>query len=339
MPDNSLRHAEAMARAQILDALAQAFHDPAILAGVGAQSELEKVLRNALQTLGSAACRRALFTLADLPPAGAEALRQRFQRLVYRSDARPLPLSESLALNGRLVSPTTDAVLQTYSEFGVQPQDELPDAAPVELSFLAYLVEAEAEAWLMEQANEARRLRSVQRRFLNDHVLAWLPALGQALARSADPHLAMLGQLLRDFLKEEQLRVLVGDAQKTQGDIPLIPDAGQCGLCGFCVQTCPTSALWIAENDSESALLLKPEHCIGCAKCLSVCPDDALTMSARPDALPTIVVLRQSQRAHCPRCGTATVSQAELEAVFTRLEAGESLRYRLSLCESCKGSR
>jgi ferredoxin len=115
--------------------------------------------------------------------------------------------------------------------------------------------------------------------------------------------------------------------------------AGQeCGLCGFCVQSCPVGALWISENEQTTFLLLKPEQCIGCAKCLPVCPDGALGMVTRPADLATTVAVRRSQRARCPRCAAPTVSQAELTAVFARLDADETLRYRLSLCESCKAT-
>ncbi|MCP4168196.1 MAG: 4Fe-4S dicluster domain-containing protein [Chloroflexi bacterium] len=206
----------------------------------------------------------------------------------------------------------------------------------MELAFLAFLVAAEAEAYQVGDGRAARHLRREIHQFLNDHVLAWLPQVGRALVHSDDPHFAMCGHLLEDFLKEEQLRMLVIDRGRAQSNVPWIADSQQCGLCGFCVQICPTDALWISENEAMTYLLLKPENCVGCAKCLPVCPDDALRMIARTKDLTQTMIVRSSPRALCPRCGSSTVSQAEMTAVFASLEADVALKYRLSLCGSCK---
>ncbi len=336
MNEPQRQHTETIARAIVLDALAQALSDPAILAGAPASSPLADILSSAVSELGSAACRRALFALAELPPADADDLQRRFQAIVQAPDRRPVPLYESMALHGRLMSPAAYELVQLYRQYGLEPNGELPDSASVELAFLAMLVEAEADALLAEEKNEAQRWRKIQRQFLNEHIMTWLPLVGRALARSGDPHITVLGHLLTDFLQEEQLRVLMNQRRKSKGNIPFV-DGEACGLCGFCVQTCPTGALWVSENDTATYLVLKPESCIGCAKCLPVCPDDALRMVGRPQQLSPTIILHQSPRVHCPRCGAATVSRAELDAVFSRLEADAQLRYRLSLCESCKG--
>ncbi|NOZ50176.1 MAG: 4Fe-4S dicluster domain-containing protein [Chloroflexi bacterium] len=328
-------HAERMARSILIDTLAQALNDASILAGAPLQTPLADAVTEGAQHLGSAACRRALFALKELPSVAADELQRRFDQVISRPGRRPVPLYESLALNGRLLSPTTHDVARQYRQYGLEPDGDLADSAPVELAFLAFLVEAEAEALLMDQQRQARRWRKIQRQFLNEHVITWLPMVGRALAQSDDPHFVMLGHLLEGFLKEEQLRVLVNIKHRAQADVPSI-DAAACGLCGFCVQSCPTGALWVSENDSSTYLVLKPENCIGCAKCLPVCPDDALRMVSRPAGLAPTVILRESPRTHCPRCHTPTVSQAELNAVFARLEADDELCYRLSLCESCK---
>ncbi|RME45442.1 MAG: hypothetical protein D6791_10760, partial [Chloroflexi bacterium] len=168
LKDRSPGHDAMMARALVLDALAQALADPAMLAGPAEHSELATVLREAAEKLGSAACRRALFALADLPAHDEDALRERFQRCIHPPDARPLPLYESLALSGHLVSPITEEVAHAYRRHGLEPDADLPDAASVELAFLAYLVEAEAEALLVGETGRARRLRQEQRRFCQE---------------------------------------------------------------------------------------------------------------------------------------------------------------------------
>jgi NAD-dependent dihydropyrimidine dehydrogenase PreA subunit/TorA maturation chaperone TorD len=331
-------HTEGMTRSILLDSLAQALTDPAIMAGDALASPLAKAVITAAETLGSAACRRALFALGELPAANGEELRRRFELAINPPDARPIPMYESLALNGHLISPTTEEVGDLYRRHGLEPDGDLPDSASMELAFLAFLVEAEADALILGQASQAGALRREARNFLNDHVLAWLPLVGRTLTRCGDPHLVLYGHLLEDFLKEEQLRSLIPKGGRTRSDVPSIIAGQECGLCGFCVQSCPVGALWISENEQTTFLLLKPEQCIGCAKCLPVCPDDALGMMTRPADLATTVAVRRSQRARCPRCAAPTVSQAELTAVFARLDADETLRYRLSLCESCKAT-
>jgi len=75
------QHAETIARAIVLDALAQALSDPTILAGASASSPLADALSSAVHELGSAACRRALFAMAELPPADADDLKARFEAI------------------------------------------------------------------------------------------------------------------------------------------------------------------------------------------------------------------------------------------------------------------
>ncbi len=330
-------------RSQLYDALAQTLADPTVLAGLPRESLLAEAVIAGAAELGSAACRRALFALDELPPIAGVDLRRRYEAVTTRPGHRPLALYESLATTGHLVSPVAQEVERLYRQWGLLPDEELPDSASVELAFLAFLAELEAEAHEAGKEGLVRQQRNVQRDFLQEHAMRWLPQLGRALAASQDPYFVPVGQLLEEFLCEEQLRLLTSHKGATKADIPFVVSGDRCSLCGFCVQTCPTGALWVGENDDESSLLLNPARCIGCAKCLPVCPDDALRMIARTDIdradlARSPILLHRSERAHCPRCGGATVSRAELNAVYARLEANSHLRYRLSLCNRCKGS-
>ena len=324
-------------RSQLYDILAQALTDPALLAGCPRESLLAEAVIAGAATLGSAACRRTLFALQELPSITGADLRQRFSLATDRPGQRPLALYESLATTGHLVGPPGQEVEQLYRRWGLEPDGDLPDAASVELAFLAYLSEQEAEALAAGHAGQAQKLRAGQRTFLQEHAMRWLPQVGRALASSADPYLTPVGQLLEEFLKEEQLRLLTPRNGVSRTAIPFVDAEERCSLCGFCVQSCPTGALWVGETATETSLLLNPLRCIGCTRCLPVCPDGALLMMGRTETLASPFLLHRSQRAHCPRCDEATVSQAELTAVFARLDADTALRRRLSLCNRCKG--
>jgi ferredoxin len=334
---NNTSSKSAQTRAVIYDSLAQTMADPAMMAGFPGQSPLAEAVVQGAKILGSAACRRAMFSLEELPPVAGADLRRRFELVVSRPGQRPISLHESLAVTGHLVGPPTQETERFYRKFGVETMNDLPDSASVELSFLAFLAEREAQALESGHEGEVRQTRRELRAFLTDHVMRWLPQVGRALAVSGDPYFTVIGTLLEEFLKEEQLRLLTPRNGATNADIPFVVCADLCSLCGFCVQTCPTGALLVTETDRDTNLVLDPTRCIGCAKCLPVCPDNALGMMPRMGVASRAVIMRQSPRARCPRCNEFTVSQAELDAVFTRLEADAELRYRLSLCNRCKG--
>lgn len=327
---------DASVRSQLYDMLAQTLSDPAVMAGYPRESLLAETVITGAAELGSAACRRALFALEELPPIAGEEIRKRFELATSRPGRRPLALYESLATTGRLLGPAVEQVEAIYRQWGLEPEDDLPDGASVELAFMAFLTAAEAEAISTGATGQVRELRNAQRTFLQEHILPWMPQLGRALAASEDPYIMPIGHLLEEFLREDQLRLLTPRQGRSRADIPFVVDGERCSLCGFCVQTCPTGALWVGENEAETSLLLNPDRCIGCAKCLPVCPDSALRMTSRNGVGQGPVALHRSERARCPHCGAATVSQAELNAVFARLEAGPDLRYRLSLCNRCK---
>lgn len=338
----------ARARAAVYLALAEAMAQPVL--GIG------DLLQNAAQTgarvLGSIACQRVALALAERPVPGLEALRQSYTcllapqvqaQVIASPDRRPVALYESLYRHGRLVGPATWDVERRYQALGLAPiEGELPDHASLELAFLGHLAAAEAEARAAGDGRLVARLRAEQRQFLRTHAGAWLPVVGTALAAADDPFYVIVGRLLNEFLSEE----LIGrkpDGQ-TKAPLPILKNPAVCTLCGLCIGSCPLGSLRMLENDAETMLTLNPSRCVGCNRCARICPQQVLSISLHAQTHhPTrgengagYRILRQSPRATCPNCGEPTVSQAELEAVFARLQPDRVMQQRLGLCVACK---
>jgi len=317
----------AQLRANLYQLLAEA------LTGPTPAGALIAALRASAKALDSAACRLALFALAEQLPAAHAGLASRYHAL-WATPGRPPAFNESLALGGHLIGPPTGQVAAIYRSFGLDAAGgDLPDSAGVELAFLGYLAKAEAQR--AGDPIQAARWRHEQRRFLEAHVLTWIPRLGLSLARAGDPFYGPLGQFLADFLAEESGRLRPAPTGTGAGRLPALTDPRGCTLCGFCVQDCPAQALRIVETADATHLLLTPRQCSGCGRCVRTCPEDALHLSGS-EAVGQAISLRHSPRARCPGCGRPTVSQAELAAVSARLDANETLQHRLSLCPTCK---
>lgn len=328
--------AAARARALVYEALAEALAGPV----PGIERVLLDAVTDGARSLRSAACQRAALALVELPVPRLEALRQSYAHLISSPGRRPLALYESLYRQGRLMGPITWDVERLYRALGLAPlEGELPDHASLELAFLGHLAAAEAEARATEDGRLVARLRVEQQRFLRTHAGAWLPDVGVALVAIAnDPFYVTVGHLLSGFLSEE----LSGRKRADQIGLrlPTLKDPTACTLCGLCVGSCPLGVLRVSESGTETALVLNPSQCIGCNRCANTCPQQVLSLQAcrQPGAAngAGYQILRYSPRTLCPRCGQPTVSQAEQNAVFARLQADPVTQNRLSLCVSCK---
>lgn len=109
------------------------------------------------------------------------------------------------------------------------PERERPDHLAVELEFMAFLARKRAYA-LTElgraRANDCRRTEAV---FLRDHLGAWGPLAGEALARtSAHPFYRAVGWLLAAWLRADMVSqavspsplvpIAIGPAERADGD-------------------------------------------------------------------------------------------------------------------------
>ncbi len=316
------------ALAEIYQGLAEALASPpaAWLAVPGREWPLwQAAVSLAAHSVGEA-WQQAVLKMAEVP-ADALAARREAYRQICRLPARPpLALYECQYADGRFPGPATFTVKRLYAQAGLEVEGaEMPDHVSVELAFLAYLCQQEARG-----GAEAADWRTARRLFIKQHAGKWLPQVGRTLAHSSFPAWEAVGMLLAASLEPVRLRKSA-QASETAKVYPQIAVVEDCNLCGFCVQVCPTQALRIREDESQTELWLLPEKCVSCHKCERVCETDALTLAGEAYHAPR--VLRSSPRAHCPRCGAPTVSQAELSAVAAML--GEHPDW-LDTCLNCR---
>lgn len=344
----------AQARAMIYQALAEALAGP--------RQGIEKLLLDAATTgarlLDSPACHRATLTLAKSPVTSLETLSKEYARLITNPDRCPVALYESLHRQGCLMGRITRDVERHYRSSGLTPVDgELPDHASVELAYLGHLAATEAEAHTGGDRQLVARLRREQRDFLRMHAHTWLPDVGLVMAAASDPFYAAVGRLLSGFLTEElngqKRRNQIGQHNQIGVKLPTLKNLAACTLCGLCTGSCSSGALRVIESETQTALALNPTQCTGCNRCAHICPEGVLFLSfvaetASPLGTAThsvrstcsdkigYQVIRRSPRAGCPKCNRPTVSQAELDAIFRRLQPDPVTWRRLSLCVECK---
>lgn len=283
----------------------------------------------ALQLSGELAhppLQRALVEMALIPPEGLKQWRARHQALLTASTGRPLPIYESLALEGRLHGAATLRVWTHYQAAGLAINGaELPDHASIELAFLAYLTQQELQA-----STERHLWRKARREFVKQHAGQWLPALGRTIARSSDGFYRPVGLLLTAVLQAE-LATPRKQAVTGERRLPRLIEEQSCSLCSFCVQVCPTGAMRVQESHDTTSLLVNDTQCVSCDRCVHICPTNALqTGESTPEH--NLRLLFQSQRAHCPGCGSPTVSQAEIQAVAEQIGNPRWLDY----CNDCR---
>lgn len=153
---------------------------------------LDRALRSAHS--GADACESApLAASIDAALSSPQALTDlqveftRLMRGVAKSSSVPEPY-ESMVREGRLFGDVTEAVAAAYLDAGYQ--DIVPDAGPpdhvgTELRFMSQLCFREMQAWAQGCSGEAQDWARRQQRFMDHHLLRWVPGHCEQIARSA----------------------------------------------------------------------------------------------------------------------------------------------------------
>lgn len=118
----------------------------------------------------------------------------------------PPPPYESIYKGERILyGPSTMKVIRIYEKTGYYPGPEHltpPDYISVELEFMAYLAQKEAEAWRKGDRDEAKRLLKIQEEFLSKHLLTWVPKFCKTVEEwSKTPFYRAVARLTERYLK------------------------------------------------------------------------------------------------------------------------------------------
>ena len=138
----------------------------------------------------------------DFSEDGLNTLRVEHTRLLGalgESYGAPAPY-ESVSRPGTAAGESCAAVVRCYADAGFDPPlpgDGPADSLASELRFLALACYRESRAWSAEDRPEAFAWAEVERQFLDDHVLQWVPRHCEALClRAETPYFRAVARLI-----------------------------------------------------------------------------------------------------------------------------------------------
>lgn len=100
-------------------------------------------------------------------------------RGLSRHQSPPPPYESVYTDEGVLYGPSTAIVIKKYRQFNLRVQEnEPPDHLALELDFMRFLCEREAQAWWLN-LDVVRELLEEEYMFLDNHLALWVPALCQ----------------------------------------------------------------------------------------------------------------------------------------------------------------
>lgn len=147
----------------------------ALIQDAGTLEALPTVLRSSIADISR--------FLAENEDVSGEEISVEFTRLFrgVRMLYSPLPPYESVYREGEghVYDETTVSVRQEFRRFGLEIVENLrgepPDHISFELEFMCCLCRAQSEAWEKGDEDGYLQLMLAQRRFMESHVLAWVP--------------------------------------------------------------------------------------------------------------------------------------------------------------------
>ncbi|OGK97342.1 MAG: hypothetical protein A3E31_17215 [Candidatus Rokubacteria bacterium RIFCSPHIGHO2_12_FULL_73_22] len=180
-------------------------------------------------------------TLArEAPQALAERLAPEHTRLFggLRRGYGPPPPFESVYRRSPNPAEVALEVMAAYEAAGFGAMDEAlgpPDTVSAELEFMALACFRESEAWAQGDAQEALAWQERQRTFLDEHLLAWLPALCDALrAATREPYFRHVADLAEATCRADRDDLSPPASSPSSPTATTMPSTGNTRSCSSC---------------------------------------------------------------------------------------------------------
>lgn len=249
--------------------------------------------------------------------------------------------------DGEVMGHCATAVIGFYQNEGLQLSPDfkdLPDHLAAEMEFMTYLCTQESEAWGAARLEDVTDWRAKQRRFLEQHVLQWVPEFCRQVTRAASaPFYVCMANLARVFITWERDNVVAPHATAPSGSTAAprtVRVAQRCTLCEACVLACSRGALESRRLENRVALLLQDARCDGCGRCIDICPEGAITAhdvnerDGRHDN-----VLARADVGFCQRCQAPLGPIPLLLKTMSSLEKAGLGRQSVFLCQQCRADK
>ncbi len=133
-------------------------------------------------------------------------------RLFRGVDPRgPLPPYESLFRTGNLQDKPAQEVNRLFSAMGIRIPEEWhqpSDYIGVELDFMRLLCSKEQEAWQHNHLQQIHEISKIEKSFLEDHLILWVPLFCQEMAQKArEDFFKGIAQLTEGFVRYDRIWV------------------------------------------------------------------------------------------------------------------------------------
>lgn len=129
----------------------------------------------------------------------------RLFRGVKEGYSPPPPYESVYRGEGRVYGYYTLQVIEVYRKAYYYPGVEHlspPDYISAELEFMAHLTQREATAWEKENVGEAEKLLKIEKEFLAEHLLLWVPEFCKTVEEQArEPFYRAVAKLTKRFLE------------------------------------------------------------------------------------------------------------------------------------------